>query len=94
MRRHVIGLLSLCLMVLLTGCAGSQTIPAPIVLMPTVPEHLITPLPAPATADDVRTNRDLLELLADYEALRRRFNADRVGIAEIVRPVGGDGAEE
>ncbi|SDL78026.1 hypothetical protein SAMN05661010_02530 [Modicisalibacter muralis] len=94
MRRHVIGLLSLCLMVSLTGCANSQTMPSPIMLVPTVPEHLIAPLPAPASVDDIHANRDLLELLADYEALRRRFNADRVGIAEILQHPGGDGAEE
>ncbi|WP_349623151.1 hypothetical protein [Halomonas sp. H33-56] len=30
-------------------------------------------------------NRDLLQLLADYEAQRIRFNADRIGTATILR---------
>lgn len=34
---------------------------------------------------DVEHNRDLLQLLADYEALRIRFNADRRAVAMIFR---------
>lgn len=29
-------------------------------------------------------NRDLLQLLADYESLRRRANADRAAVVEIL----------
>ncbi|MHB0774290.1 hypothetical protein [Halomonas sp. WWR20] len=54
-----------------------------MILTPDVPGYLLSPLPAPQA--DIDTNRDVLDLLADYEALRRRANADRVGIAEILR---------
>jgi hypothetical protein len=32
----------------------------------------------------LNSNRGLLLLLAEYEALRRRFNADRAAVVEIV----------
>lgn len=49
---------------------------------PTVPEHLTTELAAPALILD--SNRGLMLLLAEYEALRRRFNADRAAVVEIM----------
>lgn len=53
---------------------------------PTVPHHLVIELPAPGLI--LNSNRGLLLLLAEYEALRRRANADRVAVVEIVN--GGD----
>jgi hypothetical protein len=53
---------------------------------PTVPAHLTSELPAPALI--LNSNRGLLLLLAEYEALRRRANADRVAVVEIIN--GGD----
>lgn len=49
---------------------------------PTVPQHLTSELQAPVLILD--SNRGLLLLLAEYEALRRRANADRVAVVEIV----------
>lgn len=49
---------------------------------PTVPHHLVSELPAPGLI--LNSNRGLLLLLAEYEALRRRANADRVAVVEIV----------
>ncbi|MBB3142206.1 hypothetical protein FHR96_003093 [Halomonas organivorans] len=43
---------------------------------------MIEPRPAPTRV--VTHNRDLLQLLADYEAQRIRFNADRLGVALIL----------
>ncbi|SHK68987.1 hypothetical protein SAMN05192556_104276, partial [Halomonas caseinilytica] len=48
-----------------------------------VPPHLVEPLPAPSRAE-MTHNRDLLQLLADYESLRRRANADRAAVVEIL----------
>mgnify|MGYP003120361557 CR=1 FL=1 len=48
-----------------------------------LPEFLTKPRPAPVR--DVVHNADLLQLLADYEALRIRFNADRRAVAMIFR---------
>ena len=53
---------------------------------PTLPNHLTNELPAPALI--LNSNRGLLLLLAEYEALRRRANADRVAVVDIVS--GGD----
>lgn len=39
-------------------------------------------LPAPTRI--LQSNKGLLLLLAEYEALRRRFNADRVAVVEIL----------
>lgn len=50
------------------------------------------PLPAPPRL--IRHNRDLLQLLADYEAQRLRFNADRMGAALILRRAESDSAVE
>ncbi|WP_311949264.1 hypothetical protein [Halomonas piscis] len=46
----------------------------------------------PLRAPNVEVNkvRGLLDLMADYEALRRRANADRAAVVEITRRVGGD----
>ncbi|GAA0693902.1 hypothetical protein GCM10009022_16430 [Vreelandella titanicae] len=49
---------------------------------PEVPEHLTNELPAPTRI--LQSNKGLLLLLAEYEALRRRFNADRAAVTEIV----------
>lgn len=69
-------------MVLLFGCANSpERLPERAGLK--APEFLTKPLPAPVRA--IETNRDLLQLLADYEALRVRFNADRAATALIFR---------
>lgn len=54
----------------------------PVLVTPQVPDHLTAPLPAPAGL--VVKNRDILALLADYEALRRRANADRAAVLEIL----------
>ena len=53
---------------------------------PTVPSHLTSDLPAPERL--LSSQRGLLLLLAEYEALRRRANADRLAVVEIVN--GGD----
>ena len=53
---------------------------------PTVPAHLTNELPAPERL--LSNQRGLLLLLAEYEALRRRANADRLAAVEIVN--GGD----
>ena len=49
---------------------------------PVVPEHLTNELPAPTRL--LQSNKGLLLLLAEYEALRRRFNADRAAVVEIL----------
>lgn len=68
----------------MTGCVTSHEIETQVeTLTPEVPAIMLTPLEAPTAR--VASNRDLLQLLADYEALRRRANADRAGIAEIMR---------
>ncbi len=82
MRRFASGLIVLCLMLLLTGCALCQTQTVPVLVTPMVPPSLTSPLPAPA--GKLETNRSLLELLADYEALRIRANEDRAAVVEIL----------
>lgn len=89
MMRLLPGLISLCLMLLGSGCATSQPVPHPVVLTPTVPSYLLKPLPAPSR--QVNHNRDLLQLLADYEQQRRRFNADRVTVMELLSQPGSTG---
>lgn len=49
---------------------------------PTVPSYLTSELPAPERK--LSSQRGLLLLLAEYEAMRRRFNADRAAVVEIV----------
>jgi len=49
---------------------------------PEVPAHLTNELPAPTRL--LQSNKGLLLLLAEYEALRRRFNADRAAVVEIL----------
>lgn len=85
MPRLLIGLISSCLLLLVSGCAGSQpkTVRVPVIVTPEVPPHLVEPLPAPSRAE-MTHNRDLLQLLADYESLRRRANADRAAVVEIL----------
>ena len=81
------GWIAICLLVFLTGCASSNS-PAQVMACdcPEVPRHLVSELPAPALI--LNSNRGLLLLLAEYEALRRRANADRLAVVEIVN--GGD----
>lgn len=50
---------------------------------PTIPPQLINELPAPERV--LSSQRGLLLLLAEYEALRRRANADRAAVVEIMR---------
>lgn len=77
------GLISACLAVFLAGCATSPT-PTPAEPTPqALPWFLTESRPAPVR--EIHTNRDLLQLLADYEALRIRFNADRRAVALIFR---------
>lgn len=79
------GLIGLFLLLLVNGCASSVPT-TPTVMTPTIPGTLTDPLPAPTR--EISHNRDLLDLLADYESLRRRANADRtavVGIMESAR---------
>lgn len=54
----------------------------PVMMVPDVPKHLLTPLAEPRRA--VHRNRDLLQLLADYESLRRRANADRAAVDALL----------
>lgn len=88
MRRLASGLLNLCLMLLVAGCASSGIKTVPVLVTPMVPPHLTAPLSPPAGS--AANHRDLLELLADYEALRRRANADRAAIVEIMAHDAGD----
>ena len=87
MRMLVIGSIRIGLVLSLTGCASSNVQPMETQCYgPTVPAHLTSELPAPALI--LNSNRGLLLLLAEYEALRRRANADRVAVVDIVS--GGD----
>ncbi|TFH84721.1 hypothetical protein EQG41_20935 [Billgrantia azerbaijanica] len=89
MMRLLRGLTSLCLLLLAAGCATS---PPPRPLPPEaicqIPLHLVAPLPAPKR--EVQRNLDMLQLLADYDSLRRRANADRAAIVEIMAHDAGD----
>ena len=77
------GWIAICLLVFLTGCASSNVQPMEAQCYgPTVPAHLTSELPAPALI--LNSNRGLLLLLAEYESLRRRANADRAAVVEIV----------
>lgn len=49
---------------------------------PTVPSYLTSELPAPERK--LSSQRGLLLLLAEYEAMRRRFNADRAVVMEMM----------
>lgn len=90
--RRVCGRLALFLVLLLSGCATSPPPPMAAMVCPTLPASMIQPLPAPVRL--IRHNRDLLQLLADYEAQRLRFNADRMGAALILRRAESDSAVE
>ncbi|WP_442906224.1 hypothetical protein [Halomonas sp. GT] len=59
--------------------------------MPEVPAHLVTPLSEPQRR--VSHNRDLLQLLADYESLRRRANADRASVYQLLLKPGSAGEQ-
>lgn len=61
----------------------------PLIVTPEVPAHLVTPLSEPLRR--VSHNRDLLQLLADYESLRRRANADRAAVYELFLKPGSAG---
>lgn len=88
MRILVIGPASLCLALLLAGCATSVPRVETVMMAPTLPKHLTRPLPAPSI--EASSNRDLLELLARYESLRRRANADRAAVVEIMQVTEGE----
>ncbi len=60
----------------------------PVLVTPEIPDHLTTPLPGPV--GELRNNRHLLDLLLDYEALRRRANADRAAIRHALEFDVGD----
>ncbi|MBR9905769.1 MAG: hypothetical protein GYB15_19155 [Gammaproteobacteria bacterium] len=53
-----------------------------------MPAHLTNELPAPTRL--LQSNKGLLLLLAEYEALRRRFNADRAAVVEILDSGAGE----
>ncbi|SJN11540.1 hypothetical protein CZ787_06145 [Halomonas citrativorans] len=55
---------------------------------PVVPEHLTSEQPAPVRV--LQSNKGLLMLLAQYEALRRRMNADRAAVVEILANDAGE----
>lgn len=61
----------------------------PVVVPPEVPPHLLKPLSEPQRRTS--HNRDLLQLLADYESLRRRANADRAAVHELFLKPGSAG---
>lgn len=82
MQRRVIGSMAIGLALSLTGCASSSDRALMTCDCPTVPQHLTNELLAPSLILD--SNRGLLLLLAEYEALRRRANADRVAVVEII----------
>ena len=73
-------------MMLLSGCAPFEsrvaTLPSDMQCRPDVPAYLLAPVAAPDRP--VASNRDLLSLLADYEAQRRRFNSDRKTVALVL----------
>ena len=83
MLKRVIGSMVIGLLLSLTGCANSNVQPMEMQCSSaTVPTHLTSELPAPALI--LNSNRGLLLLLAEYESLRRRANADRAAVVEIV----------
>ena len=88
MQRRVIGSMAIGLALSLPGCASSSSPALMTCDCPTVPQHLTSELPAPALILD--SNRGLLLLLAEYEAMRRRFNADRAAVVEILTNDAGD----
>lgn len=59
---------------------------------PTVPAQLTQPLKAPSV--ELTKQRGLLDLLADYEALRRRANADRAAVSSIIATGNADDDQE
>ncbi len=89
MLRSARGLIGICLLALVTGCASSNVQPMEMQCYgPTVPERLTSELPAPALI--LQSQKGLLLLLAEYEAMRRRFNADRAAVVEILTNDAGD----
>lgn len=88
MRKLASGLTSLCLALLLAGCATSVPRVETVMMTPMLPAHLTRPLPAPSVK--ASSNRDLLDLLARYESLRRRANADRAAVVEIMQGTEGE----
>jgi hypothetical protein len=55
------------------------------VITPVLPSYLLKPLPAPTRT--INSNRDLLQLRADYEQQRRRFNVDRSVVLRLIGPL-------
>lgn len=90
MLTRVIGSIAIGLVLSLTGCASSSVQPLEMQCQgPTIPGHLTSELPAPTLI--LNSNRGLLLLLAEYEALRRRFNADRAAVVKIMARGTGEG---
>lgn len=58
----------------IVGALGAVATPSAMMTMPvvtsTIPEHLVSPLPAASLS--VMSPRDLLDLLPGYESMRRR----------------------
>ncbi len=83
MPRLPTGLTSLFLVLFVSGCATSQQMPAPTTNLQCepIPPYLTEPLAVPRSSSV--HNRGLLELLADYESLRRRANADRAAVQQL-----------
>lgn len=60
-------------------------------MTPEVPGYLLKPLPEPKRR--IESNRDLLQLLADYESLRKRANADRETVSQHLQQPGAVGEQ-
>lgn len=89
MKRQKNGLIAFCLTGFLTGCASSPPPPVTgVMVKPPLPSHLTAPLPAPKGGQNVARNRDLITLVADYEALRQRMNADRIAVERLWQGAG------
>lgn len=83
MLKRVIGSMAIGLLLSVTGCVSSNIQPMEMQChCPAVPGHLTSELPAPPLI--LQGNKGLLFLLAEYEALRRRFNADRAAVVDIM----------
>lgn len=63
----------------------------PVIVTPELPAHLVTPLAEPRRR--LLHNRDLLQLLADYESLRRRANTDRAAVYQLMLKPGSAGEQ-
>ncbi|AZM96080.1 hypothetical protein EI420_10465 [Vreelandella venusta] len=71
--------------------SSPKPVTVPVLVTPELPRHLVTPLSEPQRR--VSHNRDLLQLLADYESLRRRANADRASVYQLLLKPGSAGEQ-